>query len=391
MDRCKMINIQTITDAYLYTYGSWTSQTLTNSAAGFLSATNEWGYLIWDEENIGTGYTGQVRLDVLNATDNSVLVGDIIKNTDGTPSDISSYALTHNIKIRVRLYGADWPTPAVKNIRVKHKNWNSEQVIFNDGKNLLLNRLLTTPTSSAMHAMVIGNGETSPLTETNTGITNPVCTPVELSSILVTVEYNETEKMVYVVLSLSNADVVVPNGTVMNSIAFKNDDTTPIFLGGSTYTPITKDVVFNYKFKSTFKVFSKTGSTYVLTSNANNIMLNRLFKTTPTYSGLKYGVVGFQTNPLSSSMTALDSTLFGPSAFNYTVIDTSKIRLSNSIYQGTTDGNNNTYNAIGHLNGDGTPIMMFASLIDENITKTSTYIYQYITNYNILTPVSTSL
>ena len=389
-----MINIQTITDAYNYVFGSWTSQTLTNSVAGFpTGTTTEWGYLAWEESNTGTGYTGYVRIDILDSTTGEVLLGDLTQNTDGTPTDISSLG-TSDIKILVKLYGLDYPTPIVSNIRIKHKNWNSEQVITNAAKNVLLNRALETTTTNPVYDFIIGNGQTTALTESSTGLTNNVSSAYEINgnvTVSSSILHNEDENLIEVSFVINNSDVIIPNGTTINSIGFRNNDTTPIFIGGTRHTDIEKDPAFYYYYKITFKIYRYDNDVYMLTKPGINVLLDRLFYSSVTYSGISEGSTGYQTTALSEDMTALDLTYFGPTVFQYSTLDTSKYKLTLSILMNTGDGNGYNYNAIGIHNTDGSPILAYVALLDEYVQKTVNYIYQFNVNNNMITPIITLL
>ena len=107
-----MINIQPITNASIYVLGKWTSPQLTNGHSGFpTGVSSDWGWMTWDESYTAeTGYTGEVRLDIINASTGAVLISDIAQNPDGSPTDISSLG-SATIKIVVNLYALDWPTP----------------------------------------------------------------------------------------------------------------------------------------------------------------------------------------------------------------------------------------------------------------------------------------
>jgi hypothetical protein len=100
-----MLITSTITDTTSYKIGTWTSQTIENSKIGFPTTTDSsWGYIKWDEENTGGTYDGLVRFDILKASDSSILIGDIVQNTDLSASDITSYVGTNDIKIKTKIY-----------------------------------------------------------------------------------------------------------------------------------------------------------------------------------------------------------------------------------------------------------------------------------------------
>lgn len=385
------INIQPITNAEIYVYGSWTSQILYNSTAGFpTGTTSEWGYLAWDESNTGTGYTGHIRIDIIDADTGLILLGDIAQNTDLSSTDITSLS-TADIQIKVKMYGLDYPTPILNNLRVKFKNWNQEQVVTHTGKNVLLNRALSTTTTTPIHDFRIGSGQITALTESSTDITNAVSAAFPITgdpTVNSLVTYIEDEEIVEITFGINNGDIIIPNWTVMDSIGFRNDDATQLFVGGCRHADITKNPSFYYYYKITYKIYGYQSDNYIITKNGRNILLNRMFKSVPTYTGIFNGSCGYQTNTLVDSMTAIDSTYYGPTAFQYTLLDTTKYRLTTSIAMDQSSGNGYTYNAITNMNDDGTEILMYAATLDEDIQKSSTYTYQFNTNHNMLTPVS---
>jgi len=383
-----MINIKTVENAYLYTYGAWTSQTLTNSLSGFVSGVStEWGYLSWTEENTGTGYTGEVRIDVLNASDDSVLIADIAKNSDGSATDISTYASTNNIKIRVKLYGIDYPTPKVSNIWIKYKNWIGTQIVTINGKNVLLNRsYLSSPTVSEINRAVIGENQTSTITESSSNLDDPVSSDLAFNS----VTFDTTNLCFTAETYLDETDTQVANGTVMNAIGFKNTDTTPIFCAGVRFTDITKDSLYRYYIRTTFKISGSTSSTYVMTNDGKLMFLNRCFYASPTYNEINRYYLGY-TSSLSSTMSALDTTHIGPAGFTYTLHDSSAAKLVFRSTLAKDEGNSLQFNAVGHANDETTERFLYCGKLSSLINKTASYIYLFTVNYLVGSPSSGSL
>lgn len=391
-----MMNIREITDAYLYSLGTWTSQLLYNSKAGMpTGVTTEWGYLVWDEENTGTGYTGEVRIDILDAND-VLLIENIVKNSDGTPTSMySSVAALSDIKIKVKLYALDLPTPKVSNIRINfYNNTTANQVFTDTGKNLMLNRVsLEPPTVSNVQYAAIGNGQSTVLTDDMTAITNEITTDLPFQ----TIEYNASDRSYIATVYVDSISNMITNGTTVNSIAFKNGDTTKLFCGAVRFQDNVinegsdpTEGSYNYYFKAKFKLYPINTTTTMITNEGENTFLNRTFEPVATYDAVNKYVAGEHTE-LTDTMTGLDSEYTGPGSFIYSLLDTSAIKMTLIFVMDETTGNGNNYNAIGHENTDGTPTFILGLKLDETITKTSSYYYTFTTKYFIVPYESTDI
>ena len=378
------INTRTIEDASIYAYGSWTSPTLTNSNAGLpTDVTTEWGFLHWVEEYVSDG-DGLVRIDILDA-DNSdaVLVENIIKNSDGSPTDLSSTpAATSNIKIKVKIYGLSDPTPKVSNIWIKYNNWIGNQVVTNDGKNQLLNRAsLSSPTMNEINASKIGVLQTTEFTENSTALTSAVSSALAYND----VEFDTDNATIKVEVLLNETDAEVSNGEIMNAISFENDDTDPAFCGAARFVDITKSASYKYYLRGTFKITRLSTDYIILTDMGEYILLNRAFYASPSYTEVNRWILGEQSS-LTNTMGGLDTETLGPSAFTYTLLDNAKHELTLRSEIDEDTGNGSDFNAIGHENTDSPSSFIYAALFDETITKTSTYKYLFTVIYKPQTP-----
>lgn len=376
-----MINIQPIVDAGMYTLGTWTSPVLYNSTGNFpADVGGEWGYLSWTEANTGDGCTGYVRIDILDSSDN-VLIADIAKNVDGTPSDLTSYSIiTSDIKIKVKIYGLDFPTPEVSNLWLNFKNWNTVNVITNTGKNVLLNRtFLAAPTVSNISKMAYGNSQTTNFNEDSTAIANEI----EPYAIPDSVTFDSTRNTVTMMSEIKQFVSTIPNGTIFNALGIQTTD--PLFCAASRYLDITKDSDYYYRVSATFRIVETPTSRYILTSSGRNVMIDRTFLQYTTYSAPTQFVCGY-TGTLLDSMTALDSEIVGPLDFTYTLFDTTANKVLVRAGMNELTGNGSTFNAIAHYNTDTTPILNYAAKMYTDILKTSSYIYQFDTSYRSITP-----
>ena len=146
------------TSGDILTFGSWTSETLTNSLCLFPSgADTSWGTLTW--EQILPDANASVKVDILKASDNSVLKADLTWVDGGI--DISTYAGTNDIKLKFKLYWIE-NSPIVKNIYLSFKYGSIYGLTTNKGKNILLDRLFNLGTYNAITNMGIGTGTTMP-------------------------------------------------------------------------------------------------------------------------------------------------------------------------------------------------------------------------------------
>jgi len=378
-----MINIQPVENAETYTLGTWTSPLMINSTAGFPSGvSSEWGYLSWIEENTGTGYTGYVRIDILDSSDN-VLIADIAKNTNGSPTYLYSTSVAFtDIKIKVKLYGGDSPTPKVSGLWLNYNNWNNEQVVTLNGKNISLNRsLIASPTMTNLSKLRFGNGQVSAFDESSTDLTNGLST----WTVPDTITYDTDNSRVILQYTINVGEVYMTNGTTFGAIGISNTDVSGYFIAGSRFIDITKNPLLNYKIRVSFKIVDAPMSTFVTTIAGRNLMIDRIMKLSPTYSAVSKFSLGY-TGALSDDMTALDSEYVGPSTFVYTNFDTATPKTITRAYMDQLTGNGNTFNAIIHRNTDGSPIANYVVKLYESILKTSNYIYNFDTSYKPLTP-----
>ncbi|MBI2136575.1 hypothetical protein HYU06_05895, partial [Candidatus Woesearchaeota archaeon] len=68
-------------DAQIEVYGEWISDTLQSSLTRIPSGTEDrWGFLEWEEENTDDETEAYIRIDILKASDSSVLASDLSSN-----------------------------------------------------------------------------------------------------------------------------------------------------------------------------------------------------------------------------------------------------------------------------------------------------------------------
>jgi len=98
----------------------WTSETLTNSLIGLPSTYDGyWGVLTWDQEL--PDENADVKVDILKASDDSVLVSDLSWTESGIDLSIYDNVKNEDIKLRFKLFKLD-NSPIVKNIQLKAKD-----------------------------------------------------------------------------------------------------------------------------------------------------------------------------------------------------------------------------------------------------------------------------
>jgi hypothetical protein len=162
------------------TKGTWTSEVLHNDKANFPEDTSsEWGYLTWEQDEIDEVSGNTMRIDILKASDDSVLIENIIKQEDGTPTILFGTAADlEDIKIRVKLYynTGDPPIakPRVWNIRLNYYNWTLHQVVTNFGKSVLLNRSFRFPSNIEKYLFHFFGGRQNTLNKITSEIENPI-------------------------------------------------------------------------------------------------------------------------------------------------------------------------------------------------------------------------
>ena len=134
-----VINTRIVENANLYTYGEWISPVLDSSLFLTPFTTDHWRFLSWDESfsvEKGTG-DGYVRIDILDASDDSILISDLYWLADGTDFDLLSspdpVSPGQNIKVKVKIYGLNNPTPIVKKIMVRDAYGGFSQMITDIG------------------------------------------------------------------------------------------------------------------------------------------------------------------------------------------------------------------------------------------------------------------
>jgi len=95
------------------TFASWTSEQCTNSLNGFVSGSTKWGLLKWDQSL--PNVDAEVFVDVLKASDESILAADLVWNKNGI--NLANYPNvgSEDIKLRFKFNWID-KSPEVSNI-----------------------------------------------------------------------------------------------------------------------------------------------------------------------------------------------------------------------------------------------------------------------------------
>lgn len=129
----------------------------------------------------------------------------------------------------------------------------------------------------------------------------------------------------------------------------------------------------------------------VASNNMKNLLLDRAFKASPTYSAYVSGSVGVGTNTPVAGDTALQSVISGwNGGSNYKgyesgspTFDTTNRRVSTRMFVSSTQANSNTITEYVDVNGDGTPTIG-GRFVFTGIAKTSNIQIFFKPTYRIL-------
>lgn len=105
----------------VWSSGDWTTETADNSLIRFAGTTStKWGLLTWSEENTNDETKAYVRVDILKASDNSILASNLQRSTVHGGIDLADYPDigTNNIKVKFKLYGKEL-SPVVSNVLLR--------------------------------------------------------------------------------------------------------------------------------------------------------------------------------------------------------------------------------------------------------------------------------
>jgi hypothetical protein len=216
-----VINIRVVENASLYTYGEWVSPTLQTSLFLLPASLDDWGMLTWDEQYTvekGDG-DGYVRVDILKASDNSILVENLYWLSAGT--DLSNYPLVvdNDIKVRVKIYGMSNPTPRVSKLLIRSKYGGDYSMLTKKGLMTFLERAVkTTPTRTKIATFDVGTGTTAPTVNDTALTTSVLNTALNAES---TITEDEGNGLIKVRGALGTGDA---NGNDLTESGFKNAD-----------------------------------------------------------------------------------------------------------------------------------------------------------------------
>ena len=101
-------------------YGHWITPTLYNNLGKFTSGTRAWGTLSWTQTFPGDS-KGYAKVDILKASDESVLVSDLTWNSEGIDlSEYSAIVETQDIKLKFKLWKKT-ESPIITKIGIRFK------------------------------------------------------------------------------------------------------------------------------------------------------------------------------------------------------------------------------------------------------------------------------
>jgi len=108
-----------ISKTAVWQYGHWISPTLYNNLGKF-SGGSDWGVLSWTQTFPGDT-KGYVKVDILKASDDSVLVSDLNWEEEGIDlSQYSAISSTEDIKLKFKLWKKT-ESPIITKIGIRFK------------------------------------------------------------------------------------------------------------------------------------------------------------------------------------------------------------------------------------------------------------------------------
>lgn len=102
-------------EGVIKSYGEWVSETATNSLGGFASGSEDWGVLSWEQSLPDSD--AEVKVDILKASDDSLLVSDLTWLSGGIHLENYSSVGTNDIKLRFKLWWVE-KSPEVSNVNL---------------------------------------------------------------------------------------------------------------------------------------------------------------------------------------------------------------------------------------------------------------------------------
>jgi hypothetical protein len=384
------------------TKGTWTSQILYNDKSKFpVGTTSEWGYLQWEEENIDEANGNTRRIDILKASDDTVLIENIVIQENGLPTILfESTAELEDIKIRVKLYynTSDPPIskPIVKNIRINYYNWSQHQLITNIGKSVILNRSFKETSNMNKYLFHYYGGIQNTLNKSTTSIENPISlfytnlpegnylgSNTALPGTMVLGEtgssgegYLQLGPLSYSkveidreqrILTLTTTVRDLPESANLGIVGIGNYKDL-FFCGGARVDYELKEDKL-YEIKTRLRIISKISETQVMTYEGSSTLLKRVvyddYET--EYSPILQFEAGSGQTELHEEMTELYDLDFGPENIRTTAISPEGNRASPFFLMRSNEGNGTTYNS-------------FAWLSSVNVTND--YDPNSFTNYN---------
>jgi hypothetical protein len=225
-------NQRAIENAEIYTYGDWTSQSLDPDLFRLDAVDAVWGKISWNEEftvDKGDG-SGYVRVDILRASDDVVLEADFAYNANGI--DLSTYSSigSETIKVRVKLYGLNDPTPRVSKLLIRSKYGGDYGMLNSNGLMTFLERpVKSTPTRTAISAFDIGTGGSEPGGALKTVSESDTALFTQVFGANLNAESTFTEDTTNHTLKIrGEVGTGDANGSALNEAGLKNTDAVPL-------------------------------------------------------------------------------------------------------------------------------------------------------------------
>lgn len=114
-----MAKLSRVIKSVVWQTGYWISPVLKSSLFKFTTGSTEWGTLSWTQTFPGDE-KGYIKVDVLNASDDSVLVGDLVYQDIG--HDLSQYSLPPSINLKIKVkFWKKTESPIVTKIGIRTK------------------------------------------------------------------------------------------------------------------------------------------------------------------------------------------------------------------------------------------------------------------------------
>jgi hypothetical protein len=367
------------------TKGTWTSEIIYNDKSNFPEDTSsEWGYLSWEQDEIDEVAGNTMRIDILKASDDSLLIENIVQQPDGTPTILfGSAAELEDIKIRVKLYyDTSSPPPAkpkVWNIKLNYYNWNLHQIVTNNGKSVLLNRSFKFPSNVEKYLFHGFGGRQNTLNKVTSEIENPIYLhftnlpegnylgsdtarpgtmvlgetgsggegDLQLGPLAYSrIEFDEKQRSMTLITIVRD----LPESANLGLIAVKNYGDL-LFCGGSRTNFELEEGSKIYEIKTTFRIVAGRGTNRVMTYEGSNTLLKKSVydEHETNYSTIRNFEAGSGQTELDENMTDLHDLDFGPVNVDTVSIVSDGTSASPYYLMRKDEGNGTTYNAFAWL------------------------------------------